>query len=307
MHSPRILMSILDVFRAAPWLFVTVAVLLGLVVGSFLNVVIHRLPRMLEREWRADCAALTGAPPPPAERMNLAFPGSLCLHCGHRITALENIPVASYLALRGKCSACKATISPRYPVVEALSGCLAGYAVWRFGLSWATLWALIYMWTMIALAFIDQETGYLPDNLTQPLLWLGIVVSMWQGFGVDLASSVTGAIAGYSFLWVIAKGWGLLRSIEAMGHGDFKLLAAIGAWLGWQAIPGVVLISSFVGAAAGIAIMVATGQGMQAKLRFGPYLAAAGVVLLFWGSAINAAFHLDGLALELRLLLGDLF
>jgi leader peptidase (prepilin peptidase)/N-methyltransferase len=300
-------MAVVQLVQTTPWLVIAAAILFGLTVGSFLNVVIHRLPRMLEREWRADCAELTGAPPPPAERMNLAFPASGCPHCGHRITALENIPVASYLALRGRCSACKAAISPRYPLVEALSGCLAGYAVWRFGLTWAALWALVFVWSMIALAFIDQETGYLPDNLTQPLLWLGIILSMWQTLGVDLASSVMGTIAGYLFLWVIAKSWGLLRNIEAMGHGDFKVLAATGAWLGWQAIPGVVLISSFVGAAAGVVIMVATGQGMQAKLRFGPYLAAAAVVLLFWGSEINAALHLDGLGLELRLLYRDLF
>jgi len=239
--------------------------------------------------------------------MNLAVPRSACPACGHRITALENIPVLSYLALRGKCSACKAPISARYPLVEALSGLAAGYAVWRFGVTWTTLWALVFVWTMVALAFIDQETGYLPDNLTQPLLWLGILVSIWEILGIDLASSVIGAVAGYSFLWIVAKGWGLLRNLEAMGHGDFKLLAAIGAWLGWQSLPGVVLISSFVGSVAGIVIMVATGQGMQAKLRFGPYLAVAGVVLLFWSRELNGFLHFDALALELRLMFRDLF
>jgi leader peptidase (prepilin peptidase)/N-methyltransferase len=300
-------MPVFQFVQSTPWFYLTAAVLLGLAVGSFLNVVIHRLPRMLERDWRADCAALAGMPAPPAERLSLAFPRSACPRCGHLITALENIPVASYLALRGKCSACKAPISPRYPLVEALSGCLAGYAVWRFGLTWPALCALVYAWTMIALAFIDQETGYLPDNVTQPLLWLGILVSMGRILGADLVSSVTGAAAGYLFLWIVAKGWGLLRNVEAMGHGDFKLLAAIGAWLGWQAIPGVVLISSFAGAVVGIAVMIATGQGMQAKLRFGPYLAAAGILVLFWGREIDAAFHLDALAFELRLLFRDLF
>ena len=300
-------MSVVEVFKAAPWLFIVAAVVIGLVVGSFLNVVIHRLPRMLERQWQADCAELTGAPPPPAEKMNLAVPRSACPACGHRITALENIPVVSYLALRGKCSACKAPISARYPLVEALSGLAAGYAVWRLGVTWTTLWALVFVWTMVALAFIDQETGYLPDNLTQPLLWLGILVSIWQILGIDLASSVIGAVAGYAFLWIVAKGWGWLRHLEAMGHGDFKLLAAIGAWLGWQSLPGVVLISSFVGSVAGIVIMVATGQGMQAKLRFGPYLAVAGVVLLFWSRELNGFLHFDALALELRLMFRDLF
>ena len=300
-------MTIVEVFKTAPWLFVVGAVVIGLVVGSFLNVVIHRLPRMLERQWQADCAELNGTPLPPAEKMNLAVPRSACPACGHRITALENIPVVSYIALRGRCRACKAPISARYPFVEALAGALAGYAVWHFGVTWAALWAVVFIWVMIALAFIDQETGYLPDNLTQPLLWLGILVSMAQTFGVDLGASVIGAVAGYLFLWTIAKGWGLLRNLEAMGHGDFKLLAAIGAWLGWQSLPGVVLISSFVGSVAGIAVMIATGQGMQARLRFGPYLAAAGVVLIMWSSELNAFLHFDALALELKLMFRDLF
>jgi leader peptidase (prepilin peptidase)/N-methyltransferase len=300
-------MSVLHVFQTTPWFLITVGVLLGLAIGSFLNVVIHRLPRMLERQWRADCAELTGAPPAPEEKVNLVVPRSACPACGHRITALENVPVASYLVLGGKCSSCKARISPRYPFVEALSGALAGYVLWRYGLAWAALWALVYTWTMVALAFIDQETGYLPDDLTQPLLWLGILVSFGQPFGVDLADSVAGAVTGYLVLWSIAKGWGYLRNIEAMGHGDFKLLAAIGAWLGWKAIIGAVLISSFLGALAGVTLMVATGQGMQAKLRFGPYLAAAGVVLLFWGSAVNAALGLEDIALELRSMFRSLF
>ena len=293
-------MSFLEVFHNTPWLLVTGGVLLGLTVGSFLNVVIHRLPRMLEQQWRADCAELAGAPAAAAEKYNLVVPRSGCPQCGHRISAIENIPILSYLALRGRCSACKARISPRYPAVEALSGLVGGYVMWRYGMSWAALWAAVYVWTMIAAALIDQETGYLPDDLTQPLLWLGILVSMHGTLSVDLMSSVTGAVAGYLSLWIIAKGWGLIRNIEAMGHGDFKLLAAIGAWLGWQAILGVVLISSFLGAVVGLAIMVTTGQGMQAKLRFGPYLALAGVLYLFWGAEINAALQLDGVAFELR-------
>ena len=303
-------MTILEVFQTTPWLVVTAAALFGLLVGSFLNVVIHRLPRMLERQWRADCAEFSGVAAPieeKAEKINLVVPRSSCPSCGHGITAIENIPIASYIALGGKCSACKAPISPRYPAVEALSGLLAGYAMWRFGPGWAALWGLIYVWTMLALAFIDQETGYLPDDLTQPLLWLGILVSFQQPLGVDLASSVLGAVAGYLSLWIIAKAWGLIRNVEAMGHGDFKLLAAIGAWLGWKAVLGAVLISSFMGTLAGIVIMVATGQGMQAKLRFGPYLAAAGVMLLFWGAEINAALHLEEAAVELRYLFRDLF
>jgi leader peptidase (prepilin peptidase) / N-methyltransferase len=303
--------SVLDVFQTTPWLFITGAVLIGLAVGSFLNVVIHRLPRMLERQWQADCAELTGAPPPPAEQLNPPFnlivPRSTCPHCGHRITALENVPIASYLVLGGKCSACKAPISPRYPLVEALSGLLGGYVIWRFGVSWGALWAMVYVWVMIALAFIDQETGYLPDDLTQPLLWLGILVSINATLGVDLATSIAGAVAGYLSLWIIAKAWGLVRNVEAMGHGDFKLLAAIGAWLGWKAILGAVLISSFLGAVAGVIIMVMTGQGMQAKLRFGPYLAVAGVLFLLWGEQINKALGLDGVSAELQGLFRSIF
>jgi leader peptidase (prepilin peptidase)/N-methyltransferase len=300
-------MAALQLLQSAPWFLVTVGVVFGLVIGSFLNVVIHRLPRMLERQWRADCAELTGAPAPPAETMNLVVPRSACPSCGHKITALENIPLVSYLVLGGKCSACKGRISARYPLIEALSGVLAGYTLWRYGLSWAALWVLVYAWTMLALAVIDQETGYLPDDLTQPLLWLGILISFWQLLGVDLASSVAGSIAGYLVLWIIAKGWGYLRNIEAMGHGDFKLLAVIGAWLGWKAIMGAVLISSFIGALAGIALMAVTGQGMQAKLRFGPYLAAAGVLMLFWGNGINAALGLEDIMLELRSLFRGFF
>jgi leader peptidase (prepilin peptidase)/N-methyltransferase len=296
-------LSFLEVFHDTPWLLVTGGVLLGLTVGSFLNVVIHRLPQMLERQWRTDCAELAGTPAPAGERLDLVAPRSTCPHCGHRITALENIPIVSYVVLAGRCSACRARISPRYPAVEALAGAVGGYVMWRYGLAWAGLWAATYVWTMIALALIDQETGYLPDDLTQPLLWLGLLVSTRTTLGVDLQSSVTGAIAGYLSLWAIAKGWGWLRSVEAMGHGDFKLLAAIGAWLGWQAILPTVLISSFLGAAAGLVLMAATGQGLQAKLRFGPYLALAGVLYLFWGGSINAALQLDGITLELR----DLF
>ena len=300
-------MSVIQVFQTAPWLVVTAAVVFGLLVGSFLNVVIHRLPRMLERQWRADCAEFAGVPMPETEKVNLVVPRSSCPGCGHRITALENIPIVSFLVLGGKCAACKRPISPRYPLVEALSGLMGGYVIWRFGPTWAGLWALVYVWTMLALAFIDQETGYLPDDLTQPLLWLGILVSFNQTLGVDLPASVAGAAAGYLTLWTIAKGWGLLRNVEAMGHGDFKLLAAIGAWLGWKAILGAVLISSFMGAIAGIVVMAATGQGMQAKLRFGPYLAAAGVLLLLWGTEINAILHLDDIGVELRQLVQDLY
>jgi leader peptidase (prepilin peptidase)/N-methyltransferase len=300
-------MSVFQVFQSAPWLLITGAVLIGLAVGSFLNVVIHRMPRMLEQQWRSDCAELAGAPAPATEKLSLAFPRSGCPSCGHRITALENIPLVSYLALGGKCSACKAPISARYPIVEALSAVLAGYAIWRFGLTWAALWAMVYVWTMLALAFIDQESGLLPDDLTLPLLWLGILVSMNRTLGVDLASSVAGAVGGYLSLWLIAKGWGLLRNVEAMGHGDFKLLAAIGAWLGWKAILGTVLISSFLGALAGIAIMIATGQGLQAKLRFGPYLALAGMLFLFWGEKINAALQLNDVAAEMQSLLRGIF
>ncbi len=279
-------MYFLHLIETTPWLLITAAVLLGLVVGSFLNVVIHRLPRMLEQGWRAECAELSGNPLPSGETFNLVLPRSRCPHCGHQIRAIENVPVLSYLALRGRCAACHARISPRYPVVEALAAALAGYVAWRFGASAAAAGAMLFVWTMIALAFIDLDTFYLPDNLTLPLLWTGLLFNIGATF-TDLTSAVIGAAAGYLVLWAVFWAYKLATGKEGMGYGDFKLLAAIGAWLGWKMLPLVILLSSFVGAVIGIGLIVLARRGRNVPIPFGPYLALAGLIALFYGEQLN--------------------
>jgi len=282
-------MPVVSLLQSSPALLVTTCVLLGLAVGSFLNVVIHRLPKILERQWRAECADLAGAEPPPAERFNLATPRSRCPSCGHGITALENIPVASYFLLGGRCSACKARISPRYPLVEALSGLISGYAAWRFGFSAAAFGALLFSWTMIALAFIDLDTFYLPDDVTLPLLWTGLIFNVFGVFA-DLNSAVIGAAGGYLALWSVFWLYKLATGKEGMGYGDFKLLAAIGAWLGWKMLPLVILLSSLVGAAIGIALIVFARHERSTPIPFGPYLAIAGLIALLHGEAITRRY-----------------
>jgi leader peptidase (prepilin peptidase)/N-methyltransferase len=268
---------------------VTVAVLVGLMAGSFLNVVIHRLPKMMERQWRAECAELAGTQPAAAEPYNLVVPRSACPHCGHGITALENIPIASYIALGGKCSACKKPISLRYPVVEALVAAFSGYVAWRYGLSAAMFGALLFVWAMVALAFIDLDTFYLPDSVTLPLLWAGLLFNTGAVF-TDLRSAVIGAAAGYAALWSVYWFFKLATGKEGMGYGDFKLLAAIGAWLGWKMLPLVILLSSVVGAVIGIGLVVFARHGRNVPIPFGPYLAAAGVIALFWGEPLTRQY-----------------
>ena len=265
------------------------AAALGLFVGSFLNVVIHRLPKMMERGWNEQCAELAGREPDAAPRYNLAVPRSACPSCGHAITAIENVPVLSWLALRGRCSACKARISPRYPVVELAAGALALAAVWQFGPTWKGLAACLFLWTLLALAFIDADTQLLPDDLTLPLLWGGLFANLF-GLFVPLSSAVIGAIAGYLSLWTVYWLFKLVRGKEGVGYGDFKLLAAIGAWLGWPMLPQVVLVSSVLGAVGGIAMIVARGRDRASPLPFGPWLAGAGVVALFFGPQVNALY-----------------
>ncbi|MBS3916287.1 MAG: prepilin peptidase [Sulfuritalea sp.] len=270
-----------------PIYLAVVAVLLGLAVGSFLNVVIHRLPKMMERGWLAECAEIRGESlPPSADKLTLATPRSRCPQCGHAITALENIPVISYLFLRGRCSGCGVRISPRYPLVEALSGLLCGYAAWHFGATWAGLGALLFIWGMMALTFIDFDTQLLPDSITLPLLWTGLLLNLGGTF-TDLKSAVIGAAAGYLSLWMVYWGFKLATGKEGMGYGDFKLLAAIGAWLGWQMLPLTILASSMVGAVIGITLMVAVKHGRNVPIPFGPYLAAAGIIALFWGKPLT--------------------
>jgi leader peptidase (prepilin peptidase) / N-methyltransferase len=266
-----------------PWF----ALFFGLCVGSFLNVVIHRLPKMMEREWRAECAALAGQPAPEEPPLSLVAPRSRCPSCGHRITALENVPLLSWAWLRGKCSSCGARISARYPLVEALAGIGAAYSAWRFGPTMAALGAMLFVWFTIALAFIDQETGLLPDDLTLPLLWAGLVVNLGGAF-VPLRDAVIGAMAGYLSLWLIFWAYKLATGKEGMGYGDFKMNAAVGAFLGWKMLPLVILLSSLVGLAFGALQMFAARGRWDAGFRFhfGPYIAIAALIALYWGEPI---------------------
>lgn len=265
------------------------ASLLGLFVGSFLNVVIHRLPRMMEREWQEQAAELRGEVVARAERYNLATPRSSCPHCGHRIGAFENIPLVSYVVLRGRCGHCSAPIGKRYPVVESISAAIAAGAALHFGPGVALIGALLFIWALIALTFIDLDTHLLPDQITLPLLWLGLLFNL-SGTYVPLADAVVGAVAGYLALWSVYWLFKLITGKEGMGYGDFKLLAAIGAWLGWQTLPLVILLSSLVGAVVGIALIVLKQHNRSIPIPFGPYLAAAGLIALFWGGDIIAAW-----------------
>ena len=273
-------------FMQDPLIFAIVASVLGLFIGSFLNVVIHRLPRMMERDWHAQAAELRGEPAPETERFNLATPRSRCPHCGHTISPMENIPVVSYVLLRGRCRHCGAGISKRYPIVEVITAALSGYAAWHFGYGLAALGALLFIWTMMALTFIDLDTQLLPDDLTLPLLWLGLLFNLGDTF-TDLPSAVIGAMAGYLALWSVYWLFKLATGKEGMGYGDFKLLAAIGAWLGWQILPLTILLSSLVGALVGMALIVFARHGRNVPIPFGPYLAAAGVIALFWGESLT--------------------
>jgi leader peptidase (prepilin peptidase)/N-methyltransferase len=268
---------------------VALALVFGLAVGSFLNVVIHRLPLMMERDWLAQCAELRGEEAPAQEPLSLAMPRSRCPACGHAITALENIPILSYLALGGRCRGCRARISPRYPLVEALTGFAFALAAWKLGPSAAAAGAMLFIAAMIALTFIDFDKQLLPDDITLPLLWAGL---LFNAFGVftDLKSAVFGAVAGYLLLWSVYWLFKLATGKEGMGFGDFKLLAAIGAWTGWSMLPLAILLSSFVGAVVGIALMVLTRHGRDVPIPFGPYLAAAGVIALLWGKPLTQSY-----------------
>lgn len=287
-----------------PPVAIFVAVVLGLAIGSFLNVVIHRLPRMMDREeraWHADYAqqlaeaekAAAPAPdtaaPAADARYNLFVPRSACPSCTKPITALENVPILSYLLLGGKCANCKTRISPRYPFVEAVAGALAGYAAWRFGFTLAGVGAMLFVFAMIALTFIDLDTTLLPDDITLPLVWAGLLLNL-NGTYADLSSAVIGAACGYLALWSVYWLFKFATGKEGMGYGDFKLLAAIGAWLGWQMLPLVILMSSLVGAVIGIGLIVFARHGRETPIPFGPYLAIAGLIALFHGQAINRLY-----------------
>ena len=272
-------------FFLEPAVAMVLAAVVGLCVGSFINVVVHRLPRMLEHGWQDQCAELRGEAPEHRPRYNLMVPRSACPACGHKITAGENIPVVSWLLLRGKCSGCGTAISARYPLVELLGGLTAVCAIAKFGPTWQGLAATAFLWTLLALTFIDFDTQLLPDDLTLPLLWGGLLANTF-GLFAPLREAVIGAIAGYLALWSIYWLFKLIRGKEGMGYGDFKLLAALGAWLGWKVLPLIILGSSVVGAAIGITLVVMKGRDHNVPLAFGPYLAIAGMLALFFGQPI---------------------
>jgi leader peptidase (prepilin peptidase) / N-methyltransferase len=272
-----------------PVVFTVVCGLIGLCVGSFLNVVIHRLPKMLEAQWQAEAAQMRGEEPSATPRYNLATPRSRCPHCGHVLGAAENIPLISYLVLGGKCRHCKAPISARYPVVELLTAALSVAVAVRFGYGWGAAGGLLFVWAMVALTFIDLDTFLLPDNITLPLLWGGLLFNLWAVYA-PLQTAVIGAMAGYLSLWAVYWLFKLVTGKEGMGYGDFKLLGAIGAWLGWQTLPIVILLSSVVGALIGIGLMIFRQHGRETPIPFGPYLAAAGVLALFYGQFLATLF-----------------
>jgi leader peptidase (prepilin peptidase) / N-methyltransferase len=271
-----------------PVLVVAVAVF-GLAIGSFLNVVIHRLPRMMQAEWDAQCAELEGREAVPAASYNLVVPRSHCPSCKTPLRMADNIPLVSWLALRGKCAHCGTSISARYPVVEALTALLSALVAAQFGFTLATAFALVFTWTLIALTFIDADTTLLPDDLTLPLLWLGLIANLFGVFA-PLADAVIGAIAGYLALWSIYWLFKLATGKEGMGYGDFKLLAALGAWMGWKALLPIVLLSSLVGAAVGIVLILLARRGREIPIPFGPYLATAGFIVLLTGDYLTRWF-----------------
>ena len=278
-------------FEIWPVTFFIVAGLLGLLAGSFLNVVAYRIPIMMERAWRAQCEELKDQPfSPPAQaadgkRFDLWWPPSTCPGCGSAIAVYHNVPVIGFLWLKGRCASCGSKISPRYPIVEAVAAVLALATAYVFGPTWETVAALGFVWTLLALTLIDLDHKLLPDSLTLPLLWAGLLVNVAELF-TSLSSSVIGAAAGYLALWTVYKLYKLVTGKEGMGYGDFKLLAAIGAWLGWQLLPVVVLLSALVGSVVGIALIVFGGRSSQTAIPFGPYLAAAGLIALLWGERL---------------------
>ena len=266
---------------ADPEVFVIVMVALGLIAGSFINVVVFRLPRMMDAAWRSECLELLGEEPTrEGERFDLVRPRSSCPACGHRLSALENIPVASWVMLRGRCSACRWRIPMRYPIVEICAALVAGAAAMHFGPGIEAAAACMLGWGLLAVGAIDIETRLLPDSMTMPLLWLGLAFNLTGGF-VPLRESVIGAMAGYLALWLVHHGFRLVTGREGIGHGDFKLLAALGAWLGWTALPAVVVLASLAGAVTGLALVACGRASRGTPLPFGPYLAAAGLLVLY--------------------------
>jgi len=297
-------MEIFDLLSASPGFLLTVCIILGLLVGSFLNVVVYRLPIMLQRDWRAQCCDYLEIENPTPDNnessakfevFNLQKPDSHCPLCNHKIRAWENVPVLSYLFLGGKCSSCKTKISIRYPAVELVSGVLSGLVAIYFGATWLTLALLFFTWSLIALTLIDFDHQLIPDNITLPLIWLGLLVNTLDlGFGVTLRDAVIGAIAGYLVLWAFYWAFKLATDKEGMGYGDFKLLSALGAWMGWQSLLPTIILSSLVGAVIGIGMIVLRGRDKSAPMPFGPFLAGAGFIMIIWGPQLSA-FYMDNI------------
>ena len=285
-------MTVLEYLAGQPVAFIIVAAILGLLIGSFLNVVIYRLPVMMEHSWQRECAELQGSEiaAPGAEPFNLVTPRSRCPACGHAITAVENIPLLSFLVLRGKCRACAAPISPRYPAIELVTGVMTAFVAWHFGFGWAAAGAMLLTWALISLTVIDYDHQLLPDQITLPCLWVGLLLSSFHLYTVNPVDNIIGAVAGYLSLWSIYQLFRLVTGKEGMGYGDFKLLALLGAWLGWQALPVVILMSSLVGAVVGVGLIAFRGRDRSHAIPFGPYLAAAGWITLLWGDQISTTY-----------------
>jgi len=285
---------LLAYLAANPAALILVCVLFGLLVGSFLNVVIHRIPKMMEATWRQEARELLEQPAPKGEEtpplFNLVTPGSHCPHCNHRIRWYENVPVVSWALLKGRCSGCKAAISKRYPIIELLTALVAGLCAWRFGYDPWLIFMLYGSFTLLALAVIDLDTTLLPDDLTYPLLWAGLLAAVLGISPVSLPDAVIGAMAGYLALWSLYWVFKLLTGKEGMGYGDFKLLAALGAWLGWQYLPVVVLLSSVVGLVFAVSMMASGSVKRDQGIPFGPYLAIAGWIALLWGEVIVSSY-----------------
>jgi leader peptidase (prepilin peptidase) / N-methyltransferase len=300
----EVLEALRILFESTPAAWIATVFVLGLFIGSFLNVVIHRLPIMMERAWKAELDALAhpqsaqdGAPAqaPPTPRYNLIVPRSACPKCGSMITASQNIPVLSWLLLKGKCAKCAAPISARYPIIEAATAVLSAIVAWHFGFTWYCGAALLLTWALISLSVIDYDTQYLPDDITLPLMWLGLLISLAPlvpaiGLPVDPRSSIIGAAAGYVSLWSVYHVFKLVTGKEGMGYGDFKLLAVFGAWLGWQKLLLIILLSAFAGAVVGMALIAFRGRDRSIPIPFGPYLATAGWIALLWGDQLVTSY-----------------
>lgn len=288
----------LEMLSSSPAIFIAVVFAFTLLIGSFLNVVIYRLPVMMERDWREQCKELAATPATaiPEGRFDLVAPRSRCPSCGAAITALQNIPVLSYLVLGGNCASCKTPISPRYPIIEAATAMLAATVAWHFGIGWEALMAIVLTLFLVPITMIDFDHQLIPDAIVLPLMWLGLTLSLFGPLpGADTLfiapeDAIIGAMAGYLSLWTVYQLFKLITGKEGMGYGDFKLLAALGAWLGWQQLPLIIMMSAVVGAVVGIALIVFRGRDRQIPIPFGPYLAAAGWISLLWGEELQQLY-----------------